>query len=51
MSETIGMDIKGDYELISIMKELSQIKNEYGKISPALSDVKRKGYGIVKVGI
>ena len=47
LSETIGMDIKGDYELISIMKELSQIKNEYGKISPALSDVKRKGYGIV----
>ena len=47
LSETIGMDIKGDYELISIMKELSEIKNEYGKISPALSDVRRKGYGIV----
>ncbi len=47
LSETIGMDIKGDYELISIMKELSEIKNEYGKISPALADVKRKGYGIV----
>lgn len=39
LSETIGMDIKGDYELISIMKELSEIKNEYGKISPALSEL------------
>lgn len=47
LSETIDMDIKGDYELISIMKELSAVRNEYNKISPALSDVKRKGYGIV----
>lgn len=47
LSETIAMDIKGDYELISIMKELSNIRNEYTKISSALSDVKRKGYGIV----
>lgn len=47
LSETISMDIKGDYELISIMKELSNIRNEYNKISTALADVKRKGYGIV----
>lgn len=47
LSETISMDISGDYELISIMKELSNIKKEYTKISSALLDVKRKGYGIV----
>ncbi|MCD8036662.1 MAG: stage IV sporulation protein A [Clostridiales bacterium] len=47
LSEMINMDIKGDYELISIMKELSALRAEYNKISPALSDVKRKGYGIV----
>ncbi|MEA4972230.1 MAG: stage IV sporulation protein A [Candidatus Metalachnospira sp.] len=47
LSETIAMDIKGDYELISIMKELSNIRNEYNKVSSALSDVRRKGYGIV----
>ncbi len=47
LSETIDMDIKGDYELISIMKELSAVRAEYSKISSALSDVKRKGYGIV----
>ena len=47
LSETIDMDIKGDYELISIMKELSAVRAEYNKISPALADVKRKGYGIV----
>ena len=47
LSETINIDIKGDYELINIMKELSSVKNEYEKISSALADVKRKGYGIV----
>ncbi len=47
LSETIGMDINGDYELISIMKELSAVKAEYGKISQALADVRQKGYGIV----
>lgn len=47
LSETIDMEIKDDYELISIMKELSGIRSEYGKLKPALADVKRKGYGIV----
>jgi len=47
LSETISMDIKDDYELIRIMKDLSNIRGEYNQISTALSDVKRKGYGIV----
>lgn len=47
LSETIGIDINGDYELIDIMKELSEIKGKYSKIESALNDVSRKGYGIV----
>lgn len=47
ISETIEMDIKDDYELIHIMKELSEIRNKYNKIQPAMTDVDRKGYGIV----
>ncbi len=47
LSETIAIDIKDDYELISIMKELSSVMSEYNKIKSALGDVKRKGYGIV----
>ena len=47
LSETIAIDIKEDYELISIMKELSSVMSEYNKIKSALADVKRKGYGIV----
>ncbi len=47
LSETIDMPIENDYQLISTIKRLSEIKKEYDKIEYALSDVRRKGYGIV----
>ena len=47
LSETIDMDIEDDYQLISVMKDLSTVSKEYSKISNALNDVRRKGYGIV----
>ncbi|MBO8434285.1 MAG: stage IV sporulation protein A [Tyzzerella sp.] len=47
LSETTGMEIEDDCQLISNIKMLSDIKKEYDKIEQALSDVKRKGYGIV----
>ena len=47
ISETTGMDIKNDCELISQIKMLSDTKKEYDKIEQAINDVKRKGYGIV----
>lgn len=47
LSETIDMPIENDYQLISTIQQLSEIKKEYDKISQALSDVKRKGYGVV----
>lgn len=47
LSETTGMDIDSDYELISTIKVLASAKKEYDKIKYALEEVKRKGYGVV----
>ena len=47
LSETAGSDIKDDYELISILKDLSEMKKNYGKIESALNAALNKGYGIV----
>lgn len=47
LSELTGIDIKGEYELIAAMKELSAMKDEYTQIKDAFGDVKMKGYGVV----
>ena len=51
LSETTGMEIAGEYELISTIKVLSEAKREYDKLYTALEEVKRKGYGIVTPAI
>ena len=47
LSETTGMDIAGEYQLISTIKVLAEAKKEYDKIKFALEEVHSKGYGIV----
>lgn len=47
LSETTNMEINDEYELISIIKLLSQSKKEYDKVKYAIEEVKTKGYGIV----
>jgi stage IV sporulation protein A len=47
LSETTGMPIGGEYDLISTIKGLSEAKSEYDKIKYALMDVQRTGYGVV----
>ena len=47
LSSRAGMPIENDAELLSLLTELSQVKQEYDKISDALSSVKATGYGIV----
>lgn len=47
LSETTGVDIEDEYELFSIMRQLSDAKKGYDKIKFALDEVNRKGYGIV----
>lgn len=47
LSSKTGMSIENDGQLLSLLTELSAIKQEYDKISDALSSVKATGYGIV----
>lgn len=51
ISETTGIDIKSDRELISTLKELSTTKKEYMRIKNALDEVEATGYGIVMPSI
>lgn len=48
LGESFGQEIDGEYQLISIMKELGRVKKEYDKLENALNEVKEKGYGIVR---
>ena len=47
LSSRAGMTIKTDAELLQLLTQLSQAKQEYDKISDALSSVRATGYGIV----
>lgn len=48
MTELTGLQIAGQYELITAMKELADTKHEYEEIRDAFSMVKLHGYGVVK---
>ncbi len=47
LSAQAGMPIENDGQLLTLLTELSQVKQEYDKISDALSCVKATGYGVV----
>lgn len=47
LSSKAGLEIPNDAALIRLLTELSAIKQEYDKVSDALSSVKATGYGIV----
>ncbi len=47
LSETTGIPVRDEAELMSCMKELSAIRGRYDKIKAALDQVETTGYGIV----
>jgi len=47
IGEECGYEIKDDYHLISIIKDLVKAKKGYDKIECALEEVDRVGYGVV----
>ena len=47
LSARAGLPIQTDAQLLQLLTELSAVKQEYDKISDALSSVKATGYGIV----
>lgn len=51
MSELAGVPISGEYELISLIREMSERKESYDKVADAISAVQMKGYGVVGPGL
>lgn len=47
LSARAGMPIENDAQLLALLTELARIKQEYDRISDALSAVKATGYGVV----
>lgn len=47
LSELVGDEISGEYQLISKLKEMSAMKKEYSKVLGAVQAVRYKGYGVV----
>lgn len=47
LSGLTGLQITGQYELITAMKQLSQAKEEYEEVKDAFTSVRMKGYGVV----
>ena len=42
-----GTEIRGEYELISLVRELSSMRRELSSVKDAFTNVKMKGYGVV----
>lgn len=47
LSELVGDEIQGEYQLISKLREMAAMKNEYTKVLQAMQAVRFKGYGVV----
>lgn len=47
ISELAGVPIHGEYELISLLRELSGKRDAYAQVADAMESVKRTGYGVV----
>lgn len=47
LSEASGFDLSDKQKLFSLVRELAEMKKRYDKVSDALDDVERSGYGIV----
>jgi len=48
LTQRTGLDIPDDASLLSLLTELSAVKQEYDKLSDALQSVSATGYGVVK---
>lgn len=47
ISEMTGTQIDGEYQMISMLKELAKMKKEYVKVLSAVESVRQRGYGVV----
>jgi stage IV sporulation protein A len=47
LGELSGSNISGEYELVTLIRELSRMKQEYVRVQSAMESVRTKGYGVV----
>lgn len=47
LSEMTGTDIRSEYQLISIVREMSTLKKEYETVAAAVTAVRQAGYGMI----
>ena len=50
LSELAGIPVEGEYQLISLIRELSTRKREYESVQEALKSVRETGYGVILPG-
>lgn len=51
LSELVGTEIIGEYQLIHLLKEYVEKKKDIEKIGNAWNEVHRKGYGVITPGV
>ncbi len=47
LSQMVGVEIRGEYQLISMIRELSESRKEYEKVKNSLESVRQNGYGVI----
>jgi len=47
LSDMLGQQIENEYQLMALLKEFVEMKNEYVKVQGALEQVRQRGYGVV----
>lgn len=47
LSEMTGTEIQSEYQLISIVREMSKLKKEYDSVASAVEAVRQTGYGVI----
>lgn len=51
LSETSGLNIESDDQLMAMMVEMAAMKRDYERFAPALEQVRNAGYGIISPSI
>jgi len=47
LSEMLGEEIKNEYDLLCMLREISRMKGEYAQVRSALQSARMKGYGVI----
>lgn len=51
ISEVTGVEVTGEYQMISMLQSMAEMKKEYERVKDAMTAVEQKGYGVVMPGL